>query len=100
MKDDQPIEFPAFRIVPRTGVIYVTAEATKLGFSPRDRSWCNLGQGMPETGPLPGSPERVLTAPISPADQEYAPVAGIWELREAGHLPLVQHHLCESRECA
>lgn len=73
----------AFRPVPKTGVIYVTAEATKLGFSPSDPDWCNLGQGQPETGELPGAPERVRAVAISPDDQEYAPVAGLWELREA-----------------
>jgi aspartate/methionine/tyrosine aminotransferase len=72
----------SFRPVPRTGVIFATTEATRLGFSTTDLDWCNLGQGMPETGPLPGAPERVQTLPIHVDDQEYAPVAGIWELRE------------------
>jgi aspartate/methionine/tyrosine aminotransferase len=73
----------AFRSVPRTGVIYVTTEAQKSGFSPTDPLWCNLGQGQPETGELPGSPARVKRVEIALDDQEYAPVAGIWELREA-----------------
>ncbi|MBN9160176.1 MAG: aspartate aminotransferase [Myxococcales bacterium 68-20] len=73
----------AFRPVPKTGVIYVTTEATKLGFSSSDPDWCNLGQGQPETGELPGAPQRVHSVAISPDDQEYAPVAGLWELREA-----------------
>jgi len=73
----------AFRPVPKTGVIFVTSEATKLGFSTTDPEWCNLGQGMPETGELPGSPPRVHAVTIAPDDQEYAPVAGLWELREA-----------------
>jgi aspartate/methionine/tyrosine aminotransferase len=64
-------------------VIYVTTEATKLGFSPRDPDWCNLGQGQPETGELPGAPKRVQHVDIDIDDQEYAPVAGLWELREA-----------------
>src|SRR5262249_59708321 len=35
----------------------------------------------------PGAPPRIHTVAVDPADQEYAPVAGIWELREAiaGH---------------
>jgi N-succinyldiaminopimelate aminotransferase len=49
--------------VPRTGVIYVTTEAQKLGFRDGDPDWCNLGQGQPETGPLPGAPPRVHTIP-------------------------------------
>lgn len=77
----------AFRRVPRTGVIYVMGEASKLGYEykpdPGEDDWCNLGQGMPETGPLPGSPPRCESVAISVGDQEYAPVAGLWELREA-----------------
>lgn len=73
----------AFRAVPKTGVIYVTSEATKLGFSAQDPEWCNLGQGQPETGELPGAPPRVHEVPIGTDDQEYAPVAGLYELREA-----------------
>ena len=79
MSDD----FHAFRPVPKTGVIFVTSEATKLGFSTTDPEWCNLGQGMPETGDLPGAPARIHDVKIAPDDQEYAPVAGLWELREA-----------------
>jgi N-succinyldiaminopimelate aminotransferase len=76
-------DFHAFRPVPKTGVIFVTSEATKLGFSSSSPEWCNLGQGQPETGELPGSPPRVGSVTIDPDDQEYAPVAGLWELREA-----------------
>jgi N-succinyldiaminopimelate aminotransferase len=79
---DQHHHIPAFRPVPKTGVIYVTTEATKLGFKTTDPDWCNLGQGQPETGPLPGAPPRHEAVTISGDDQEYAPVAGIWELRE------------------
>lgn len=73
----------AFRPVPRTGVIYVMAEASRLGYKPTSSEWCNLGQGQPETGPLPGAPARIEKISIPGADQEYAPVAGLWELREA-----------------
>ena len=49
--------FQAFREVPRTGVIFVTTEATKRGYSAAASSdWCNLGQGMPEADALPGAP--------------------------------------------
>jgi N-succinyldiaminopimelate aminotransferase len=75
--------FHAFRKVPKTGVIYVTSEASRLGFSPTDPDWCNLGQGQPETGELPGAPPRVSSVAVHIDDQEYAPVAGLWELREA-----------------
>jgi len=81
MADD--VVIPAFRSVPRTGVIYVTSEAQRRGYRARDPSWCNLGQGQPETGELPGAPARVHQVAIDVDDQEYAPVPGLWELREA-----------------
>ncbi|HSE66079.1 MAG TPA: aminotransferase class I/II-fold pyridoxal phosphate-dependent enzyme, partial [Gemmatimonadales bacterium] len=74
---------PGFRPVPFTGVIYVMAEAAKHGYKPNHADWCNLGQGQPETGPLPGAPPRVTAVSIDPGDQEYAPVPGISELRAA-----------------
>ena len=75
-------EHSAFRPVPRTGVIYVTTEAQKRGFSPSDPDWCNLGQGQPETGELPGAPARIRHVDVALDDQDYAPIAGLWELRE------------------
>jgi N-succinyldiaminopimelate aminotransferase len=77
------MSFAAFREVPRTGVIYVTTEANKHGYSQAADDWCNLGQGMPESDALPGAPARITELPVLAGDQEYAPVAGIWELREA-----------------
>jgi aspartate/methionine/tyrosine aminotransferase len=38
---------------------------------------------MPEADALPGAPPRITEVTIGVGDQEYAPVAGIWELREA-----------------
>ena len=73
----------AFRPVPRTGVIYVTVEAQARGFRTEDPDWCNLGQGQPETGALPGAPPRVTEILTDDLTQEYAPVAGLWEAREA-----------------
>ena len=73
----------AFRPVPRTGVIYVNTEAAARGFHRGHPDWCNLGQGQPETGALEGAPPRAEAVSIHPDDQEYAPVAGLWELREA-----------------
>ena len=35
----------AFRSVPRTGVIFVTAEAVSRGYDGHDPQWSNLGQG-------------------------------------------------------
>jgi aspartate/methionine/tyrosine aminotransferase len=73
----------AFRPVTRTGVVYVTKEASALGYKTGDAEWSNLGQGQPETGHLEGAPPRVTEIAIDPADHYYAPVAGVWELREA-----------------
>ena len=75
--------FAAFRDVPRTGVIFVTTEAQRRGYAPSSEDWCNLGQGMPESEALPGAPPRISELPIREGDHEYAPVAGLWELREA-----------------
>ncbi|HVO32076.1 MAG TPA: pyridoxal phosphate-dependent aminotransferase, partial [bacterium] len=58
-------------------------EAARKGWTQSDAAWANLGQGMPETGALPGGPARVERLSIDPADLEYAPVQGIRELREA-----------------
>jgi aspartate/methionine/tyrosine aminotransferase len=82
-EDSRPTTLHAFRTVPKTGVIFVTSEATRRGFSSTDPEWCNLGQGQPETHALEGAPARVGAVTIHPDDQEYAPVAGLWELREA-----------------
>lgn len=73
----------AFRDVPRTGVIYVMTEAQKRGYVGGDPTWTNFGQGMPETGRLPGDPERIQSVHIDMDDHEYGPVAGLTELREA-----------------
>lgn len=73
----------ALRQVPFMGVIYVVHEASKLGFVNGHPDWCNLGQGQPDTGDLPGAPPREHGVPIHGNDQEYAPVAGIMELRDA-----------------
>jgi aspartate/methionine/tyrosine aminotransferase len=76
-------QIPGFRPVPFTGVIYVMAEAARHGYRYGHPDWCNLGQGMPETGPLPGAPPRVDEVHVTLDDQEYAPVPGIPELRQA-----------------
>jgi hypothetical protein len=74
---------PGFRSVPRTGVIYVTHEATRHGFAYGKSDWANLGQGSPETGDIPGAPPRVTEVKISEASRQYGPVAGNQKLREA-----------------
>ncbi len=82
MSSTQPTP-SGFRDVPRTGVIFVMTEAAKQGYTPEDPAWANLGQGAPETGALPGAEPRITHIDIDPADHEYAPVAGLPELRDA-----------------
>ena len=79
----EPPSPQAFRPVPRTGVIFATTRAMAAGYRAGDPDWCNLGQGQPETGALPGAPPRVEGLDIDPTDRDYAPVPGLWELREA-----------------
>ncbi|MCP4498713.1 MAG: pyridoxal phosphate-dependent aminotransferase [Deltaproteobacteria bacterium] len=77
------LEAAAFRTVPKTGVIFVSTEAEKKGFGKNNDEWCNLGQGQPETGPLKGGPARIHELAVGMDDFEYAPVPGLWELRDA-----------------
>ena len=74
---------PGFRSVPRTGVIYVTHEATQHGFAYGGKGWANLGQGSPETGPIPGAPPRISEVSIAPTNQQYGPVAGARDICQA-----------------
>ncbi|MFZ9886267.1 MAG: pyridoxal phosphate-dependent aminotransferase [Myxococcota bacterium] len=78
-----PLDAVAFRSVPKTGVIFVTSEAERAGYRPNDPSWLNLGQGQPETGPLPGGPDRIDSLDVPADAYDYAPVAGLRELRAA-----------------
>lgn len=73
---------PGFREVPRTGVIYVMHRAGELGFSYDSPEWANLGQGAPETGPLPGAPPRIDRLSMNPHQHEYGPITGQVALRE------------------
>jgi aspartate/methionine/tyrosine aminotransferase len=72
-----------FRPVPKTGVIYVMTEAARLGFEYGSDDWANLGQGAPEAGELPGAPARIEDVHVDPRSNEYAPVAGLPDLRAA-----------------
>ncbi len=73
----------ALRPIPYMGVIWVVAEAMKLGFRNGDPDWCNLGQGQPEVGELPGAPPRYDTIRLRPQDHAYGPIGGTDELKEA-----------------
>ena len=74
--------FEMFHQVMKTGVIYATTRANHHGFTMLDEEWANMGQGAPETGPLPGAPSRDFHMNIQDAEVEYAPTSGIKELRE------------------
>jgi aspartate/methionine/tyrosine aminotransferase len=58
-------------------------EAMAQGFSYEDSEWSNLGQGSPETCPIPGAPPRIEQVTIPVAHQQYAPVAGNKNLCQA-----------------
>ena len=73
----------AFRNIPFMGVIHVVAEAEKKGFTNGDPTWCNLGQGQPEVGPISGAPPRLEAAQWAVADHAYGPVVGTLALRQA-----------------
>lgn len=73
----------AFREVPRTGVIYVMSRAGQLGFDRDREQWSNLGQGAPETTAWDDAPDRQHSLQFGLDDHEYAPVAGMNELRDA-----------------
>jgi len=72
----------AFKKVSKTGVIFVTSEASKLGFYRGNPEWCNFGQGQPEVGKLPGGLDRIENIEIQQLDNEYSPSAGLKQLRE------------------
>jgi len=80
---------PGFEHPAVTGVIYVTERATRRGFRTDSVTgesldgWANFGQGAPEVGPIPNAPDRPKSVPLERAHFEYAPAAGIRELREA-----------------
>jgi hypothetical protein len=65
------------------GVIWVVAEAVKLGFRNGHPDWCNLGQGQPEVGEMEGAPPRFTDFRVEPEDHAYGPVEGTLELRSA-----------------
>lgn len=85
MPDPDPHPYPslgALREVPYMGVIFVVAEAMKLGFRNGHPDWSNLGQGQPEVGPMEGAPPRLDQVAIHPEDHAYGPLEGVDELRD------------------
>ena len=72
-----------FRDVPFMGVIWVVHQAVQRGFWNGNPDWCNLGQGQPEIGNMPGAPDRIRSVTIEPEDQAYGPLNGTDELRQA-----------------
>lgn len=76
-------EFFTFRKVPRTGVIYVMSEAGECGYHKEPDQWVNFGQGQPEAGDIPGAPPRLTSVALNEINNEYGPVAGTSDLKEA-----------------
>lgn len=72
----------SFKKVSKTGVIYVTSEAAKLGFYRGNPEWCNFGQGQPEVGKLKTGLDRIQNIDVAQLDNEYSPAAGLKELRQ------------------
>ena len=66
-----------------TGVIWTTERASEKGFTYEDPTWANLGQGAPEVGEIEGCPSKPDTINVDIHTREYAPTAGVKELREA-----------------
>ncbi|KAI8370588.1 aminotransferase [Radiomyces spectabilis] len=64
-----------------TGVIYVMDRAMQNGFTYGDSSWANFGQGAPEVGHIDGCSDKPTNIEIPVSAFEYAPTAGIKELR-------------------
>jgi aspartate/methionine/tyrosine aminotransferase len=71
------------RDIPYMGVIYVVAEAMKLGFYNGHPEWCNLGQGQPEIGEMEGAPPRLSHITMEPGDHAYGPINGTGDARAA-----------------
>lgn len=72
----------AFRKVNDIGVVWVTDEASKLGYYNGNPEWVNLGQGEPETGEMIGAPARIKHFDIDYQDNRYGPINGMLELRQ------------------
>ncbi|KAI7881353.1 aminotransferase [Lichtheimia hyalospora FSU 10163] len=66
-----------------TGVIYVMDRAMQHGFTYGDSSWANFGQGAPEVGHIDGCAKKPSNIEIPEESYEYAPTAGIKQLRAA-----------------
>lgn len=73
----------SLREIPYMGVIYVVAEAMKLGFYNGHPDWCNLGQGQPEVGDMEGAPPRLSHIALDPGDHAYGPIGGTDAARTA-----------------
>jgi hypothetical protein len=81
-----------------TGVIYCTDRAMANGFTYDSPEWGNMGQGAPEVGPIPDAPEKPKVIDIEAMGEmvnEYAPTAGVKQLRDAVAVspPLIKAHL-------
>src|SRR5438128_11874085 len=86
MSEPQSMKEPtlgALRPIPYMGVMWVVAEAMKLGFRNGHPEWCNLGQGQPEVGEIDGAPPRPSEIRIEAGDHAYGAEGGTEESRQA-----------------
>lgn len=82
LKESAHKDLPGIKQIGKTGVIYVMSRAREFGFSYENEEWSNFGQGAPETGNIANQPDRNLEARFNAINNEYAPVAGVQELRK------------------
>lgn len=76
------METLCFKKYEKSGVVYTTERAMRLGFYYGNKDWINLGQGAAEAGEIDGAMPRVNNIDISAKQHGYAPVGGLKELRE------------------
>ena len=73
----------SFNKIPETGVIKMMSMARNSGFFYGNSEWAYLGQGAPELGQLEGGIDRILNIEAPDRLCEYAPSAGLPDLRAA-----------------
>ncbi|KAJ7772871.1 pyridoxal phosphate-dependent transferase [Mycena maculata] len=75
---------PGIKYSGDTGVIYCLNRAMANGFScASSHKWANLGQGVPEVGEILNGPPRPTTISLPTDSLQYAPTAGVKDLRAA-----------------
>ncbi|CAO1636021.1 unnamed protein product [Parajaminaea phylloscopi] len=79
-------KIPGVEVGKSTGVIYIMDRAQANGFHYGHPEWSNMAQGAPEVGHIPGAADKPTTIDLAGMGEgvhEYAPTAGLPELRQA-----------------